>query len=105
MFVIARLFFYRNPHRVEGWFRQLQFISSAFISLGHGSNDAQKTMGIIAILLFSAGLIGRTFLCSVMGIVSCNFVIALRHMFWWLAYCQNHGHENHQIKTRQRFLL
>src|SRR3990167_2979644 len=61
MLLTARIFFYSNPHRVEGWFSKLQFISSAFISLGHGSNDAQKTMGIIAILLYSTGLLGDHF--------------------------------------------
>src|SRR5262245_44853555 len=42
MLLTARIFFYSNPHRVEAWFRKFQFLSSAFISLGHGSNDAQK---------------------------------------------------------------
>lgn len=81
MFIIARLFFNFTPHRIDGWFRKLQFISSAFISLGHGGNDAQKTMGIIAILLFSAGLLGDKFYVPLWVIVSCNFVIALGTFF------------------------
>src|SRR3990172_5274443 len=44
-----------HPGRVDGLFRRLQLVSAAAYSLGHGTNDAQKTMGIIAILLFSAG--------------------------------------------------
>lgn len=77
----ARLLFYTTPNRVEGWFRRLQLLSSAFISLGHGSNDAQKTMGIIAILLYSSHLIGPTFYIPFWVVVSCNFVIALGTCF------------------------
>src|SRR6187399_1296733 len=44
------------PQRVDRWFRRLQLVSSALYSIGHGSNDAQKTMGIIWLLLMSAHL-------------------------------------------------
>jgi len=44
-----------SPRRVDTWFRRLQLISAALYSLGHGTNDAQKTMGIIAGVLFTAG--------------------------------------------------
>ncbi len=47
----------RSPHYVNVHFRQLQLLSSAFMSFSHGSNDAQKTMGIITMALFSAGMI------------------------------------------------
>jgi PiT family inorganic phosphate transporter len=49
--------------------------------LGHGGNDAQKTMGIIAIVLFSAGLLGDTFYVPLWVIVTCNLVIALGTFF------------------------
>jgi len=81
MVTTARLFFYCTPNKVEGWFHKLQFLSSAFISLGHGSNDAQKTMGIIAILLFSSNLIGNHFYVPFWVVISCNFVIALGTVF------------------------
>lgn len=81
MFVIAWLFFRVTPSRIDHWFRKLQFISAAFISLGHGGNDAQKTMGIIAILLFSAGLLGDKFYVPLWVIIVCNFVIALGTFF------------------------
>lgn len=81
MVITARLFFYSVPSKVEGWFHKLQFLSSAFISLGHGSNDAQKTMGIIAILLFSSNLIGGHFYIPFWVVISCNFVIALGTLF------------------------
>ena len=44
-----------SPARVDRWFRRLQLVSAALYSLGHGTNDAQKTMGIIAGVLFTAG--------------------------------------------------
>jgi len=81
MLVVARIFFNATPFKVEGWFRKFQFLSSAFISLGHGSNDAQKTMGIIAILLYSSHKIGDTFYIPFWVVVLCNFVIALGTLF------------------------
>jgi inorganic phosphate transporter, PiT family len=45
------------PSRVDRWFRRLQLLSAAFFSLNHGANDAQKTMGIVAGVLFAAGYI------------------------------------------------
>ena len=50
------------PRKVDRWFRRLQLVSSALYSIGHGSNDAQKTMGIIWLLLIAAGVTthGRT---------------------------------------------
>lgn len=81
MVTTARLFFYSNPSRLDGWFRRLQLLSSAFISLGHGSNDAQKTMGIIAILLYSSHMIGPVFYVPAWVVISCNFVIALGTCF------------------------
>jgi inorganic phosphate transporter, PiT family len=51
------LFRWVPPSRVDRWFRRLQLLSAAFFSLNHGANDAQKTMGIIAGVLFAAGYI------------------------------------------------
>jgi inorganic phosphate transporter, PiT family len=51
------LFRWTPPSRVDRWFRRLQLISAAFFSLNHGANDAQKTMGIIAGVLYTAGYI------------------------------------------------
>jgi inorganic phosphate transporter, PiT family len=69
------------PVRVDRIFRRLQLVSAALYSLGHGTNDAQKTMGIIAVLLFSAGYLGPTFYVPVWVILSCHLVIALGTMF------------------------
>ncbi len=55
MRVLYWLFAGASPHRVGGTFRSLQILSSAFMAYSHGSNDAQKTMGVITLSLFSAG--------------------------------------------------
>jgi PiT family inorganic phosphate transporter len=81
MFIVVKLFFYASPRRVDKWFRHLQFVSSAFISLGHGGNDAQKTMGIIAVLLYTSHLSTGKFHVPLAVIISCNFVIALGTYF------------------------
>src|SRR6266699_1653512 len=57
MTAIFWLFRWVPPSRVDRWFRRLQLISAAFFSLNHGANDAQKTMGIVAGILFAAGYI------------------------------------------------
>src|SRR5215468_6661931 len=59
MTLILWLFRWMPPSRVDRWFRRLQLISAAFFSLNHGANDAQKTMGIIAGVLFAAGYIQK----------------------------------------------
>jgi PiT family inorganic phosphate transporter len=53
--LIVNIFQRSNPYRAEGWFRRLQLISSALLSLGHGGNDAQKVLGIIAAALMAHG--------------------------------------------------
>ena len=68
------------PRKVDRWFRRLQLASSAMYSIGHGSNDAQKTMGIIWLLLISAGVTTRGHLPPWV-IVSCYAAIALGTMF------------------------
>ena len=65
------------PGRVDGWFRRLQLVSAAFYSLGHGANDAQKTMGIIAGLLFAAGYLGSEFYVPFWVILAAHAAIGL----------------------------
>jgi PiT family inorganic phosphate transporter len=55
MLSVSWLFFRSTPRLMDRWFRRLQLVSSGLYSLGHGSNDAQKTMGIIWLLLIAAG--------------------------------------------------
>ncbi|HEY6863446.1 MAG TPA: inorganic phosphate transporter [Burkholderiales bacterium] len=55
MIAVSWIFHRSTPKRVDRWFRYLQFVSAAFYSIGHGGNDAQKTMGIIWMLLIASG--------------------------------------------------
>lgn len=68
---------YWPPRKVDSSFRKLQLLSAAVYSLAHGTNDAQKTMGVIAILLYSNGLMGSTFHIPIWVILSCHAAIAL----------------------------
>ncbi|MBK6451533.1 MAG: inorganic phosphate transporter [Steroidobacteraceae bacterium] len=70
------------PRKVDRWFRRLQLVSSAAYSIGHGSNDAQKTMGIIWLLLISAGVTSTDAARPPNWvIVSCYIAIAMGTMF------------------------
>jgi PiT family inorganic phosphate transporter len=71
------LFVRSSPGRVDKLFRRLQLVSAAFYSLGHGTNDAQKTMGIIAVLLFSAGYLGPEFHVPLWVVLSAHAAIGL----------------------------
>jgi len=70
-----------NIARSDKIYRKLQFVSSAIYSLGHGMNDAQKTIGIIAIVLYSKGLISSNFNIPYWIIIMCYSTIALGTMF------------------------
>jgi PiT family inorganic phosphate transporter len=74
---------FRNSPRaiVDHIFKKGQLVSAALYSLGHGGNDAQKTMGIIASLLFSAGLLGNKFHIPFWVVIACHASIALGTMF------------------------
>ncbi|HMN23944.1 MAG TPA: inorganic phosphate transporter [Ignavibacteriaceae bacterium] len=66
-----------NPRKVDKQFRRLQLVSAAMYSLSHGSNDAQKTIGIITIALFTNGLLGSTFYIPTWVIIISYSFIAL----------------------------
>ena len=70
-----------SPLRVDHIFRRGQLVSAAFYSIGHGGNDAQKTIGIITSLLFSEGLLGTEFKIHWWVAVMCYAAIALGTMF------------------------
>ena len=65
------------PFAVDRRFRALQFVSSALLSLGHGGNDAQKTMGVITVLLYSQGLLRGGFHVPFWVVLSCQGAMAL----------------------------
>jgi PiT family inorganic phosphate transporter len=70
-----------SPRAVDGSFRSLQFVSAALYSLGHGGNDAQKTMGIIAVLLFSQGHLGSEFYVPFWVVITCQAAMGLGTLF------------------------
>src|SRR6187397_1419955 len=76
MTAIFWLFRWTPPSRVDRWFRRLQLVSAAFFSLNHGANDAQKTMGIVAGVLFTAGYI-QTFAIPFWVVLSAHAAIGL----------------------------
>jgi PiT family inorganic phosphate transporter len=80
MLILSWVFFRFAPSRLDRWFRLSQLVSSALYSIGHGSNDAQKTMGIIWLLLMSRGLATPGHLPEWV-IVSCYVAIAVGTLF------------------------
>ena len=77
MILVLNINRYSNVAKADKLFRKLQLVSCAIYSMGHGTNDAQKTMGIIAIILYSHGLLGETFYIPLWVIITCYTVIAL----------------------------
>lgn len=75
--LVSWLFVRATPRAVDGTFRMLQFVSASLYSLGHGGNDAQKTMGIIAVLLFSTGHLGDEFHVPFWVVITCQFFMGL----------------------------
>jgi inorganic phosphate transporter, PiT family len=70
-----------TPLAVDTTFRTLQLVSAALYSLGHGGNDAQKTMGIIAVLLYSQGLLGPDFYVPFWVVILCQAAMGLGTLF------------------------
>jgi PiT family inorganic phosphate transporter len=81
MIAMLHLVHRQSPAGVDRTFRRLQLVSAAFYSLGHGTNDAQKTMGIIAVMLFSGGYLGSQFYVPFWVVLICHAAIALGTMF------------------------
>ena len=75
------IFVSKTPLGVDRTFRVLQFGSASLYSLGHGGNDAQKTMGIIAGLLFAQGHLGEQFYVPFWVVLSCQAAMALGTLF------------------------
>jgi len=75
--IVSWLFARRTPYGVDIFFRSGQFVSASLYSLGHGGNDAQKTMGIIAVLLYSQGHLGSEFYVPFWVVISCQLGMGL----------------------------
>jgi PiT family inorganic phosphate transporter len=79
--LVSWLFVRATPFRTDKLFRHIQFLSASAYSLGHGGNDAQKTMGIIAALLFAHGLSGGSFHVPLWVVLACQTAMALGTLF------------------------
>ena len=82
MVVVAHLFRRTSPLLVDNWFRRLQLVSAGLYSLGHGGNDAQKTIGIIWMLLIGSGYAAATDTAPPTWVIwACYIAIAVGTMF------------------------
>src|SRR5205814_729644 len=70
-----------RPAKVTGLFRFLQFVSAAGYSLGHGGNDAQKTMGVILLVLIASGVVGKDAAVPLWVVLSCHAAMGLGTLF------------------------
>jgi PiT family inorganic phosphate transporter len=75
--LVSWLFVRFSPYAVDSLFRIFQFVSASLYSLGHGGNDAQKTMGIITVLLYSQGMLGGEFHVPFWVVISCYAAMGL----------------------------
>jgi PiT family inorganic phosphate transporter len=91
------------PFAVDRRFRVLQLLSAAMYSLGHGGNDAQKTMGIIAVLLFSQGLTGEKFHVPFWVVISCQAAMGLGTLLGGWRIVHTMGSRITQLKPIQGF--
>lgn len=110
-FILGRIFGYltylifsrSTPMKVDQLFRKGQLVSAALYSMGHGGNDAQKTMGIIAGLLFSAGMLGKEFHVPLWIVLTCHGTIALGTMFGGWRIVKTMGQKVAKIKPFEGF--
>jgi PiT family inorganic phosphate transporter len=75
--LVSWMFVRATPQKVDSSFRLLQFVSASFYSLNHGANDAQKTMGIITILLYAHGAVKGAFHVPFWVVLACQAAMAL----------------------------
>ena len=81
MIAVAWIFRRFPPRRIDKWFRRMQLVSASFYSLGHGGNDAQKTIGIIWMLLIAAGMSTSNSPIPIWVVVSCYIAIGMGTLF------------------------
>jgi PiT family inorganic phosphate transporter len=81
MIAVSWIYARSTPRKVDRWFRRLQLVSAALYSLGHGGNDAQKTMGIIWMLLIAGGITGAHDDLPFWVVLACQAAMALGTLF------------------------
>jgi len=92
-----------TPAFADSAFRKLQFVSAALFSLGHGGNDAQKTMGIIAVLLYSHGHLGGEFHVPFWVVISCQAALGLGTLFGGWRIVHTMGSKITRLSPQQGF--
>ena len=100
---VAWLFRRSTPFAVDRRFRVLQLGSAALYSIGHGANDAQKTMGIIAVLLYAEGLLGPEFRVPLWVVLSCQAAMALGTLIGGWRIVRTMGSRITRLKPVQGF--
>jgi PiT family inorganic phosphate transporter len=102
MVLVAWVFRRTRPLKVDKWFRRMQLVSAGAYSLGHGGNDAQKTIGIIWMLLIATGYeCHGSDLAADLGPSLAVTAIGMGTMFGGWRIVKNHGAKNHQAQTRR----
>jgi len=102
MATLMWMFHDRSSAKINGIFRKLQFVSAAFYSLGHGTNDAQKTMGIITGLLVTAGIL-KTFHVPFWVVLMSHFAIAMGTLFGGWRIVKTMGQKITKLKPSSGF--
>jgi len=98
MIVVSWLFVNSTPRRVDKWFRRLQLLSASMYSLGHGGNDAQKTIGIIWMLLIASGYTNSSDPLPWWVIICCYSAIGLGTLFGGWRIVQTMGQKITKLK-------
>jgi PiT family inorganic phosphate transporter len=92
-----------TPAFADSTFRRLQFVSASLYSLGHGGNDAQKTMGIIAVLLYAHGMTGGEFQVPLWVVLTCQVAMALGTLFGGWRIVHTMGSQITRLSPMQGF--
>jgi inorganic phosphate transporter, PiT family len=103
VFLVSWLFVRATPSLGDSVFRKLQFVSASFFSLSHGGNDAQKTMGIIAVLLYSNGLLEGEFHVPFWVVISCQAAMGLGTLLGGWRIVHTMGSKITRLKPMQGF--
>ncbi|MBI2079264.1 inorganic phosphate transporter [Candidatus Micrarchaeota archaeon] len=100
--IIMRIFSKSTPEKINNWFRKLQMFSAFFYSVTHGTNDAQKTMGIITILLIVSGYL-TDFDVPLWVILACHIAISLGTWLGGWRIVKTMAHKITQLRPYQGF--
>ena len=100
---VSWLFVRATPAFADSFFRKAQFVSASLYSLGHGGNDAQKTMGVITVLLYAHGLLKGGFHVPLWVVLSCQAAMALGTLFGGWRIVHTMGSKITRLSPQQGF--